>query len=441
MHVFIKMFLFSSLIFSCKQKKKEVVVQDPVPQRADFLQLINKIENAVPCLFQTVDSNWLNTIRENTLAQISASTGTIEFFRLAYPVVAGIKDPHFKLALSDDSASVIFEKNKVFPLKLYVGPDELYVKKDYRNVADKIAHGRRILSINHLPAAQIIKALSAGVQYNENEQRFFYSHLERNLNELLLLLLDYKNEFVVELDDGSEYTIEGVFKNDLKEKDTVQNVSYRFLTANHKKAGYLRLASLVIEDDLSAYDNVFQAFFTQVKNENINDIIIDIRDNYGGSTRVIRNLLEYIAREKYVLAKEAFYDKETGKPEVRSDAYIHPSKDKTLFKGKIKLLVNENTFSSGHIFVSVFKYYKMGLIIGEPGIEKTVISGELKKEVFDKAGNELWYPNSNFLLNGYKRNNVQSLLPDYIVRRSVTDRINQADPVLELALGLIAKDK
>ncbi len=441
MHVFIKMFLFSSLIFSCKQKKKQVVVQDPVPQRAAFLHLINKIEHSVPYLSQTVDSAWLNNLQKNTLEQISASTGTIEFFRLTYPIVTGIKDPHFKLALSDDSASVIFEKNKVFPLKLYVGPDELYVKKDYRNVADKIEHGRRILSINHLSADQIIKELSAGIHYNENEQRFFYSHLERNLNELLLLLMDYKNEFVVKLDDGIEYTIEGVYKKDLKDKDTVENASYRFLTTNTKKVGYLRLASLVIEDDLSYYDNIFNDFFAQAKNETIKDVIIDIRNNYGGSTRVIRNLLEYIAREKYVLAKEAFYDKETGKPEVRSDAYIYPSKNKTPFKGRVKLLVNENTFSSGHIFVSVFKFYKMGVIIGEPGVEKTIISGELKKEVFENVGTELWYPNSNFLLNGYKRNKVQSVLPDYMVRQTVADRINQVDPVLDFALELIEKDR
>ena len=100
------------------------------------------------------------------------------------------------------------------------------------------------------------------------------------------------------------------------------------------------------------------------------------------------------------------------------------------FKGKVFLLVSRRTFSSGVLFASIFRKYKVGIIIGQE-----------TGGVLDHSSNPLFFelPNSKFravipvaFLDLFGSNDSRGLVPDIEVKYEIDDHKNKTDKELEV---------
>ena len=111
------------------------------------------------------------------------------------------------------------------------------------------------------------------------------------------------------------------------------------------------------------YKRVLKNFFEKIKENNIKNITVDLRNNGGGSSNVIIEFLKYIDVNEYNIVK---YEHRIGPITLKSKkTTIKNKKNKNSFDGNIYVLTSIDTFSSAMLFSQYIKDNNLGTIIGE----------------------------------------------------------------------------
>ncbi|KOR29826.1 peptidase S41 [Achromatium sp. WMS2] len=102
----------------------------------------------------------------------------------------------------------------------------------------------------------------------------------------------------------------------------------------------------------------------ELKSEGVDGIVIDLRDNGGGSLSEATSLTGlFVGRGPVVQVKDSF-----GKTEVER------ASDRTVaYAGPLAILVDSNSASASEIFAGAIQDYKRGIIIGEPTFGKGTV--------------------------------------------------------------------
>lgn len=121
-----------------------------------------------------------------------------------------------------------------------------------------------------------------------------------------------------------------------------------------------KLLSCVCNDE---YLSVLDQFFTEVFEQQINHVIVDLCDNGGGNSWVANEFLRYIDVDEYASWDSA----------VRYGWYLYKNKNvryqnekkPQVFSGDIYVLTNIFTYSSAMDFAMLIRDNHLGIIIGE----------------------------------------------------------------------------
>jgi hypothetical protein len=150
-------------------------------------------------------------------------------------------------------------------------------------------------------------------------------------------------------------------------------------------------------------DELFRFADGQSDPPQIERVIVDLRFNQGGDSRVIQPLLEGLK--------------------------AHP---RLSSKGHIYALVGRATFSSGLLAAFNLRDNLHAILIGEPIGGKPNGYGEVKMLTLPNSQIEVQYCTKYFQL--IKRSDPSALEPNLTVLRSTADFLNGRDPVLDAAL-------
>ncbi len=115
------------------------------------------------------------------------------------------------------------------------------------------------------------------------------------------------------------------------------------------------------------YRECLKEMFTKVKEKQITNVVVDIRDNGGGNSYVANEFIKYLNVEHY----------EAGSNQWRFGIFMIPSGESRqknikcedlVFDGDVYLLTSADSFSSAMLFAEYIKDNHLGTIIGEaPG--------------------------------------------------------------------------
>ncbi|MEJ2591388.1 MAG: carboxy terminal-processing peptidase [Candidatus Thiodiazotropha sp.] len=118
------------------------------------------------------------------------------------------------------------------------------------------------------------------------------------------------------------------------------------------------------EEDFRSTTRDVRNLLTKLKKEGVAGIVIDLRENGGGSLSEATELTGlFIKTGPVVQIKDAF-----GKVEVERD----PDPD-IAYSGPLAVLVDHNSASASEIFAGAIQDYKRGIIIGEPTFGKGTV--------------------------------------------------------------------
>ena len=139
-----------------------------------------------------------------------------------------------------------------------------------------------------------------------------------------------------------------------------------------ESVGYIRITSFLSESLPTEFEEALGA----VKADGINKLIIDLRDNGGGSLDLVTRMAELFVNEGETMCY--LNNRSLEEPE----AVVSTSKTKTEFE-KISVLVNENTASAAELMASILRNKADAVLVG-----KTTYGKALGQNVFNFASGD-----------------------------------------------------
>ncbi len=224
------------------------------------------------------------------------------------------------------------------------------------------------------------------------------------------------------------------------------------------------------------FEAFVQSSIQQMKDQNIEHFVIDIRQNEGGNSDPMEYLLEQILQEEIIVQpvrsttaykkipdtirpyittwdkrvyNQGWKVQKQGNREYKLRSILSGRKkrykpSKQGFKGKVYLLVSAENSSATHIMATYVKRHQLATIIGQEtgGNQKGLNAGVLFFTTLPNTQIELDIPVYNIQLGAVGENTRDGgILPDYTVVREARDIALGIDPELKKVWELIDNEK
>ncbi len=168
--------------------------------------------------------------------------------------------------------------------------------------------------------------------------------------------------------------------------------------------------------------------FSKIKQDNYQNLILDLRSNTGGDPVLAARLFSYLAHKP-----EVYFAECEGYDQLREP--IELAEDH--FGGNIYTIIDGGGFSTtGHI-VALIKYHQIGTIIGsELGCTFTCNDSAVNV-VLKNTGNVARIARATYVVAVEDMRADRGVLPDLPVAFSVTDLVDGIDTEIEFTMDLI----
>ncbi len=485
------------ILFSCHSVRRNNAFLDkkipPSQLRKDIDFTNRKLQRFHPNLYWYISKEQLDYKFDSLKTAISEPLTPNQFFFRLAPVIASINEGHLRLRsvpkrYSKSEEKEFKKKKPLFALMDYkIIDDRIFVKENKENLAN-IKAGTEILKINEENVSDLVrkyKKLYSSDGENKTFQKYFINLAFFNYYTLENGYLDS-----VKLKTVCDNVIKDVkIKREKKVKtDLLQDIDLPKVTADQKLRDYDKIsksynrtltflksdssvAHLKIKSFSATFAKKFYAnTFRKIKNANSSYLILDVRDNLGGSLSEINALYSYLTDQKFTLIKVPEMTSKTSGlhqnyfrgqsvftgiltapayPFFLAGNYLLSSKKKNkyyfrefasrptkpkqnAFKGKIYVLVNGSSFSASAILAAKLKYEGVATIVGEEtgGANDGTVSGVNNTVILPNS--HLALPIGLFLIrpNIEFENKKRGVFPNFPVDPNYNDIFGTDDRIL-----------
>lgn len=500
--------LLAAALSSCtsirRHNEQSTACISPEELKEDIDYAYLKLQKMHPQLYWYISKKDLDHKFDSLKQTINQPLTSLQFYFKLQPVIADIREGHLALRIprkkfsKKEIKSLEHKKGMFSRFEYYIKDNRLFIVQN----KDSIAHikpGTEILSINHIPVSEYIKkyrSLISSDGYNDTFQPYFLkdvffnfytaengfadkAYLETLYNgkkQVYILYRESKSKIDLEKDKEQEKRSPEKKVNDYVAFTDSYNRNFKFLDKDSTTA-YIKIKSF--SSDYS--DKFYRETFAKIKNAGSKYLIIDVRNNYGGSLHEINNLYSYLAPAPYILIKPsqltsritplktnyfrksspfqyAFKSlayptyvfaqtfstyKKDGKVYYKMKAAKPTKPNKDAFQGKVFVLINGGSFSASSIITAKLKYDKRAVLVGEEtgGANDGTVAGFYSYQKLPNSkinlpiGLLLVQPNIDFL------NTKRGVVPDVTVTESMQDIMNKKDPQLDWVKNKISEDR
>lgn len=439
----------------------------PQELRTDFTVIRQALEEAHPGLYRFQTKTQADQQFAAVEKLLKKDMTEYEFYRLVNPLIAAIGDGHVKFhrAGKPDDLHAFFE-NGYLPLRLYFKEGNAFVLETYGG-GEKLPPGTRILRINGEDMAHIVGRLFRNIYADGAVQSARYAALNSDFAGYYGLFTGPSAQFSIEYKEAAgkrgKVVLKAISAKDMQlvaPPEPPYSISFP-----QKDVALLRIAVFMENEDMPPFRDFLDSAFHQIQEKQIHSLIIDLRNNEGGTDRLGMQLNAFIARtpfqyyEKLTVAgvgPYSFAAYATFPPEMESlkqfvekvgDEYhftyseglkmINP--EANAFAGNVYILQNGRSFSVTAEFAAIVKDNRRAVFIGEEsgGAMQGNSSGGFAMVTLPNTRLGLDVPLLGYYMHLQNPFGTDKGVPaDHIIIPSVTDILQQRDPVLELALHL-----
>ncbi|MBL0278999.1 MAG: hypothetical protein IPQ11_01510 [Bacteroidetes bacterium] len=406
----------------------------------------------------------------NTLNQMKAtlpdSMSAIQFYGHISPILSTIKDGHTMLL----PPSVYLEKSNTdslfLPLRMFNSGDKLYVELNYLP-EDKIPNGSEIISINGVPAAVILNTMLNGMMRDGHNDAYARWALNWWFAEYFSYWYDHPAKYQIQFINPEgvlqNVIIDGATKEAYNEYRAKRYPNRSFTrTYDHKPGTAVvftldTIHSIVImkikDWDEAVLKNTYHqkirktidSCFDSIFLFHIQHLVIDIRDNQGGSLVNSKHVLSYLLNTSFDLV-DNYYKVSNPALDAGNSRYKKTSGEnsksnkirKEIYTGKVYVLTNGGSFSNSGLFASTLKRNNRALFIGEEtGGSIYSLNANTKSLTLPNTQIQFELTTKRFAINESIPNAGRGLIPDYVVHPTITNLVEGRDVILEKALDVI----
>lgn len=415
------LFDIDALIYGLSQIHPDIF---SVCRQIDFFRVLNDVKKSLP-----------------------DSVTPVQLYKAAAPVVAMIGDGH--TSLSFPAKSMFTPEYKRFPVYVDVLPDRSIVCTS--SLDSIIGRGDRIVSVNNVSADSIIDSM---MHYVSGERTHFkLTRIDVLFNRLFHMLYEADSYEVAYMPKGSKKVLKHTFPatlfSEIKKRCPTTKTGkkyedYSYIADSLNNVAVMDFRSFSDKDRMKQFAD---SMFADLKNKNITNLIIDIRNNGGGNSGVGDILLRYISPEPFVQMDKGIARvtplsaKLIGRDidpvfsfwEADTSDFIKPrTAEEGHYSGKVYLLISNRTFSSAGSFSWAFKECRMGSVIGEESGGMNVAYGDILPYQLPVSKMKVYVSFKRFWQLRADENDIHGTIPDIEV---------PAEKALAEAMKLVRKNK
>lgn len=488
-----------------KYNEQRLSLIPPEKLREDVDFAYRKLQEMHPNLNWYISKNELNFKFDSLKSTIHKPLTSTQFYFKLQPVIAKIREGHLSLRIpakrfSKKEIKALKNKKGLFGrFEYHVEDNHLYFIENKDSIQN-IKPGTELLSINDVPVSDYLKKyreLISSDGYNTTFYPYYLKDVFFNFfvaekgimdsakietlyndeRQILTLKRETKDKKDLEKDKAEKKRTPEKKLNDYVASTSSYNRNFKFLDKDSTIA-YMKIKSF----SRTFADKFYKESFAKIKNAESSYLIIDIRENYGGSLYEINQLYSYLAPEPFVLIKpsqlvsrvtplKTNYFRKSNPLEYtyKSLAYpgyflyqalnVYKGKDgiayykmkenkstkpkDNAFKGKVYVLINGGSFSASSIISSKLKFDKRVTLVGEEtgGANDGTVAGfysyqKLPNSKIDlPIGLLLVQPNITF------GNTQKGVVPNIEITQNMQDIIDKKDVQLDWVKDDIQKLK
>ncbi|WP_282630132.1 S41 family peptidase [Empedobacter sedimenti] len=363
---------------------------------AEFTELYNLTNTIHPGEFMFTSKKEFDKTYFDLKKSIKTNLSIIDYYKLTAALMAKIKDGH--TTVDRGQITALLKDEQVFPFSIYKINNKYYFDKSTNE--NKNYKGLQILTINGKNIATIVSEVKK------------YIHLEgRNESGLNLkfknfpfyyFIYDQADKFDVEyLDDKNQkqqIVLNGItFGNFTKSiAENIPSLSTEIRKDNIAVLKFHSFANGYNEADRKVAKKQLDDFFAKLDSLKTKNLIIDLRDNGGGSADIANYLFSYLTDKPYYYldyygakynsvkswkhyAQNPDNIEEIDLSETKKmnslncynstntdDWWFKKQQNKAnSYKGKVSVLINGGCFSTTGHFLALLREYKIGKFYGE----------------------------------------------------------------------------
>lgn len=360
---------------------------------ADLDGLMEAFEDAFPRLYDYTLKDEFDAFLARKKASIGETIPVSDFEVIVHAVISKVRDSHTSII------SKMKMKGVTMPTSVLLGwfNDTLQVWRavpKYKNYL-----GKKVVSVNGIPADSLKTIL---LEFDEASDGYVKSCGD------LVLIYGMDNYFceqiakdcniTVTFADGETKRFEQMGRKDpAREPKWIEYAYHHFHVDEKALFQYKKLSDSVAYLDLRTFEldemqeDSVRAFFSQIIADSIPNLIIDLRDNYGGPRKVMETIYSYLAQKPFCTSLYRFVNKRGGfkcfggscpvdekpmgvfaeyEPLPNGEGFVKNEQEwvepdsVVNYKGRLYVLTNEASFSASTSFAGFVKKQNRGVIVG-----------------------------------------------------------------------------
>jgi hypothetical protein len=463
----------------------------------DFKWLRFALEYVHPRLYKYDDKRTVDARFDSVSRRISNGISGLDFLALVSKTNATAHCGHLYTIPQGQLAKEVLEK-KVLPFHIRVLEDKIYILNDCSS--SSIPNGSQILSINGKSDREIFDAILPGIatdgyiktrKLRLMERYFFYPF--HGFDLYYHLHGDRSDSFKIQyIEYGSNkkktVTLSGLSieerqklllkKYSLDEQQWFKTASPRFEINKQSDFALLTVSRSFYNEAIDPdFDSLLNLAFSRIKNENIGNLILDLRNNEGGNEHQQMELISYLYDKPFKLYQNIYLSHLDFRPltqiiierdtanllynnddeymrKINDDLWINnyeysdnlilkPAKE-NVFTGSLYVLTNGICFSSAADLVSDLKRTTNAVFIGEEtgGAYEGPTGGD--NIVVQLPNSKIMVRISPNIQIGYlyqKHPIGRGVLPTHPIKYAIKDIVEGKDLEMESARALLQEKK
>ena len=445
---------------------------EPSLLQEDFRIFRSALEEGHSGIYRYTPKAEMDRVVNDAAKQIDRPMNALEFYRLLAPVVARIKCGHTGVLPPRDIQQATAKTLPLFPFDVEVLDGKVYTLREYMPDEQHLI-GLEVRAINGVPADRILAAMIAvtpGDGDSETVRPWRIGH-GGAFHQLLYSVTGIESPFVIEFRDpgggaSRVLRLSGV-RGDFREK--IGPVRYPRdqkpdSAADLKFLDSGQIAVLTIRSfGGNAGGRFFDDVFEQIRRNNSQSLLIDVRNNSGGADELGKKLLSFLVDQPFeyyedlvLNAREFSFARyveggggviPASMLEKRADGKYHnvqhpnwglQQPSQPYFAGQVLALMNGGSFSTTCEFLSNLHSRNRATFIGEEaaGGYYGNTSGRIPTVVLPNSKVAVRVPLQTYYLAVKGGDPRRSILPDVRVQPTIQDLLAGEDQVMEKALAI-----
>lgn len=402
--------------------------------------------------------NKFSTIKESLKDSMTQN----DVYLILAPLFASLNDGHTGIITpTNDRSQYNKSGGKAFPFFVNIEKDSMYVSFYCGNDSTLFYGGEQILEINGIETTKMIQNMQSlyGGKSIANKQKT----IADKFRFLIWMVYGFDDNYDLTIKNSQneiqKITIPGItndeFRKNIKRRPKITKSYYDLTIDKEQNIAILKIGTFA---DFKGFCSFAKSAFAEIKNKNVENLILDVRSNSGGRSIVVDSLMNYITDKEYTQyqkieirisqeLKERYKERYPNRYDWINSYAINdllipetkltkPQNNNLHFKGNLYLLANNTSFSAAATFAGLFKELKLGTIIGEETGGTISYYGDFWYMKTPNTGITFYVSPKHFIQYGGTDLN-RGVVPDYLIKNKISDIKLKKDPLIEKAIEII----